>query len=72
MDFNERLNKMLSTLNSVCDATGILRVFLITDIYSQIKDLNSELTDEFDKWKQEKIRYETEIADLKEKYERKD
>lgn len=71
IDYNESLNKMLSTLNSACEATGIIRAILMTDIYGQIKKLNSDLTDEYNAWNQEKIKLEAEINDLKEELKKR-
>ena len=71
IDYNESLNKMLSTLNSACEATGLMRAILMTDIYGQIKKLNSDLTDEHNAWNQEKIKLEAEINDLREELELK-
>ena len=71
IDYNESLNKMLSTLNSACEATGIMRAILMTDIYGQINKLNSDLTDERNAWNQEKIKLETEINDLKEELKKR-
>lgn len=71
IDYNESLNKMLSTLNSACEATGLMRAILMTDIYGQIKKLNSDLTDEHNAWNQEKIKLEAEISDLKEELKKR-
>lgn len=71
IDYNESLNKMLSTLNSACEATGIIRAILMTDIYGQIKKLNSDLTDEHNAWNQDRIKLEAEINDLKEELKKR-
>lgn len=65
-DFRESLNKMLSTLNTLSDANGVIRAVLIADIYAQIKDMHSGLANQEDEWKQEKLKFEAEINDLKE------
>ena len=65
-DFRESLNKMLSTLNTLSDANGVIRAVLIADIYAQIRDMHSDLANQEDEWKQEKLKFEAEINDLKE------
>ncbi len=64
-DCYKKLEDIFDSLNSACDATGIVRALIWSRMYEQIKELYANMTNVEAEWKNEKLKLEAEIQDLK-------
>ena len=64
-DCYKKLDELFDSLNSVCDSTGIVRTLILSRMYNLIKELNEGMADAENEWKNEKLKLEAEIQDLK-------
>lgn len=67
MDLKEMFDDAYATLLELPDSTGLLRCIYFTELFQKLKNLKDAVEEKEEQSKNEKLRLEAEILDLKEK-----
>lgn len=67
MDPKELIEMAFKTLIELPDATGLLRCVYFADLFRELKTLKDAIAEQEQTYKEEKLKLEAEILDLKEK-----